>query len=483
MLKHIVLHNKTSTNRFLQQKLQHHGNILKTTTRAASNKIEVANFEKKGSESLWKTFGDITDYKPGKYQIQTYNKISQVGLKRFGDTLYDVHAAEIKNPHAILLRSHKLQEEQVKPFVRAIARCGAGTNNVPVDRMTELGIPVFNTPGANANAVKELVIAALFLGSRRVIDGINHMKELGRQGIAKERVEKDKAKFGGRELNERTLAVIGLGHIGASTARDAARIGMNIVGFDPAISIESALKLPRRPMTLVDSIAAAVSKADYISLNIPYIKGKTHHIINEEIISKFSKDVVLVNFARGELVDGVALKNFLDKNEDARYISDFPDDALWDHKNVILIPHLGASTEEAEDAAASMAADTIRAYLETGTIKNSVNFPNTTLPATRPPNSVRFAIVNQNTPGMLSNILETFAKNDLNIIQQINQSKGTIAYNVVDLDLSDYNDKDVISFKNIQKEITMLDGVLSSRIIYGVPGSGYAKNIKGDYFV
>lgn len=456
-------------------KLQHHGHFLRTTTRALTqSKVEVE----------WKTYGDITDYKPGKFQVQTYNKISSVGLKRFESNLYDIHSTESKapHPHAILLRSHKLQEEQVPNFVRAIARCGAGTNNIPVDRMTELGIPVFNTPGANANAVKELIIAALFLGSRRVIDGINHMKELGRQGLAKERVEKDKAMFGGRELSGKTLAVIGLGHIGASTARDAARIGMNIVGYDPSISIESALKLPRRPMKLVDSIAAAVSGADYVSVNIPYIKGKTHHIIGEEIISHLSKDVCLVNFARGELVDGEALKKFLDHNDGARYISDFPDDALWDHKNVILIPHLGASTEEAEDAAASMAADTIRTYLETGNIKNSVNFPNTTLPAEIPANSVRFAVVNQNKPGMLANILEGFSKHNLNIIQQINQSKGSIAYNVVDLDLSQHNDKDVISFKNIQKEITMLDGVLSSRIIYGVAGTGYAKNIGGDYW-
>merc|ERR1712157_293438 len=176
-------------------------------------------------------------------------------------------------------------------------------------------------------------------------------------------------------------------------------------------------------------------------------------------------------------------KKFLDENDDARYIRDFPDDVLWDHKNVILIPHLGASTAEAEDAAASMAVDTIRNYLETGAIQNSVNFPNTTTLDAKPPNAVRFTIVNQNRPGMLANVLETFSKHGLNIVQQINQSKGGIAYNVVDLDVSDYEDKDVISFKNIQKEITMLDGVLSSRIIYGVAGSGYAKNIEGDYVV
>jgi D-3-phosphoglycerate dehydrogenase len=187
--------------------------------------------------------------------------------------LYHVKpAAEAQNAHALLLRSHKLQEEEVEISVRAIARCGAGTNNIPVARMTELGIPVFNTPGANANAVKELILCGLLLGSRRVVDGINHMKELGAQGLAKERVEKDKALFGGREIAGKTLAIIGLGHIGAGTARDAAALGMDICGYDPGLSIESALKLPRE-ISLADSIASAVAGADYISINIPYIKG------------------------------------------------------------------------------------------------------------------------------------------------------------------------------------------------------------------
>ena len=220
--------------------------------------------------------------------------------------------------------------------------------------MTELGVPVFNTPGANANAVKELVLCGMLLGSRRIVDGVNHMKELGKQGLAKERVEKDKAMFGGREISGKTLAVIGLGHIGASTARDAASLGMDIIGYDPGLSIESALKLPRS-ISLVDSISAAVKDADYISVNIPYIKGEggTHGIIGPDVISHFKKDAVLLNFARGELIDSDALKEYLDSSSGARYISDFPDNTLWDHDNVVLLPHLGASTEEAEDAAVS----------------------------------------------------------------------------------------------------------------------------------
>ncbi len=383
------------------------------------------------------------------------------------------------NAHAILLRSHKLQEEEVNLTVRAIARCGAGTNNVPVARMTELGIPVFNTPGANANAVKELVLAGMLLGSRRIVDGINHMYSLGEQGLARERVEKDKAMFGGRELKGKTLAVIGLGHIGAVTARDAEALGMNVTGYDPGLSIENALKLPRS-IALKDSINSCVGDADYISLNIPYIKGEggTHGIIGKDVISGFKNGAVLLNFARGELVDSEAMKAHLDNN-DGKYISDFPDDLLWNHSNAVLLPHLGASTAEAEDAAASMAADTIREFLESGTIRNSVNFPATSLP-NRPENSIRLAVVTKNVPGMLARISEAFAQNNFNILQQINQSRGEIAYNVVDVDTSGHS---VVDFKSVQEQITMSDGVLSSRVIYGVPGTGYAKNIGGAYFV
>ena len=360
-------------------------------------------------------------------------------------------------------------------------RCGAGTNNIPVARMTELGIPVFNTPGANANAVMELVICGLLLGSRRIVDGVNHMKDLGNQGLARERVEKDKAMFGGREIRGKTLAVIGLGHIGSITARTASDLGMELKGYDPGLSVQSALKLPRA-LKLEDSIAAAVAGADYISINIPYIKGEggTHGIIGSQVIEHFKKDAVLLNFARGELVDSDALKDFMDKNDGARYVSDFPDDVLWDHKNSIILPHLGASTEEAEDAAASMAVDTVRDFLETGTIRNSVNFPATSM-ADRPGGTVRFTVVNKNVPGVLAKITDAFAHEELNIVQQINQSRGDIAYNVLDIDTTAH--EDVLSFKTVQERITMLEGVLSSRIIYGLPGTGYARNLEGEYFV
>ena len=340
--------------------------------------------------------------------------------------------------------------------------------------MTELGIPVFNTPGANANAVKELVLCGLLLGSRRIIGGINHMKSLGEQGIARERVEKDKSMFGGREIRGKTLAVIGLGHIGASTAHDASALGMNVCGYDPGLSVSSALKLPR-DIELQDSIVAAVQKADYISLNIPYIKGETHGIINEDVVSQFPKGAVLLNFARGELVDSGALKKHLD-DKDGRYVSDFPDDELWNHENAIILPHLGASTAEAEDAAAGMAADTIREFLENGTIRNSVNFPETIMNDT-PQKIVRFTVVNRNVPGCLAHITEAFAKSDLNIVQQINQSRGDIAYNMIDIDAESHGD--VLELKDLQERITQLEGVLSTRVLFGAPGAGYARKVDG----
>ena len=293
--------------------------IASTTKRSISSSTPtlLADVSVEHGRGDWKTYGDITSYQPGKFQVKTYNKISPLGLQKFPNVQYDIKEGDAAaNAHAILLRSHKLQEEEVPHTVRAIARCGAGTNNVPVARMTELGIPVFNTPGANANAVKELVLAGMLLGSRRIVGGINHMTSLGEQGLAKERVEKDKALFGGREIKGKTLAVIGLGHIGASTARDAEHLGMNVVGYDPMLSIENALKLPRS-ISLSDSMCNAVRDADYISINIPYIKGEggTHGIIGKDVVGSLKSGAVLLSFARGELVDSEALKEHLDGND------------------------------------------------------------------------------------------------------------------------------------------------------------------------
>lgn len=314
--------------------------------------------------------------------------------------------------------------------------------------------------------------------------------------------------FGGRELRGKTLAVIGLGHIGASTARDATSLGMHVQGYDPGtfrkkrnvhmhtqtnswqivsnegvsiyistmvflrqfwffagLSVQSALKLPRE-IALFDSIASAVAAADYVSINIPYIKGTpeeggTHGIIGKDVLAHFKQDAVLLNFARGELVDSEAMREFLD-NGNGVYISDFPDDLLWNHEKTIILPHLGASTAEAEDEAAKMAAETIIDYLEHGTVRNSVNFPSTNLPE-RSDNIIRLTVVNKNIPGMLSKITDCISKVGVNIAQQINQSRGDIAYNVIDLDPSSHSDGMSLNLKEFQREMTMLEGVLSTR--------------------
>jgi len=286
--------------------------------------------------------------------------------------------------------------------------------------------------------------------------------------------------FGGKEIKGKVLAVIGLGHIGAATATDAKALEMDVVGYDPGLSVESALRLPNE-IKLVDSLASAVVNADFISLNIPYIKGEggTHGIIGQEIIDLLKPDAVILNFARGELVDSEAMKSFLDQGS-GRYVTDFPDDLLWDNNNAVILPHLGASTEEAEDAAAAMAAETVKEYLESGTIRNSVNFPEVSLPA-QGPGIMRFTVVNENKPGMLAKITEIFASAKFNITQQVNHSRGDIAYNVLDVSSEGHNE--VVTFKTIQEQITMLDGVMSSRLMYGTPGTGYAKNLKGKYFV
>jgi D-3-phosphoglycerate dehydrogenase len=426
--------------------------------------------------SGWDDYVSDLDHfsQPGTNSIQTFNKISPLGLAKFVGRYTIEPAAETTVPaNALLLRSHKLQIDEVDISVRAIARCGAGTNNVPVAQLTELGIPVFNTPGANANAVKELILCGLLLGSRKVVDGINHMKSLGEQGLARERVEKDKAMFGGRELRGKTLAVIGLGHIGAATALDATALGMQVQGYDPGLSVQSALKLPRE-IALFDSIASAVAEADYISVNIPYIKGTpaeggTHGIVGRDVLSHFKQDAVLLNFARGELVDSVALKEFLDLGH-GRYISDFPDDVLWNHPQTTVLPHLGASTAEAEDQAAAMAAETVRDFIEHGTIRNSVNFPATNLPE-RHDGIIRLTVVNQNKPGVLSKITDCVARVGVNIAQQINQSRGDIAYNVIDLDPSIHEEGKQLNLKDLQREMTMLDGVLSTRYVFEAASS------------
>merc|ERR1719182_213125 len=377
-----------------------------------------------------------------RFQVQTFNAISPIGLKGFPEKNFALTGSSGKlpngvdeEPHAVLLRSHKLQSAEVASTVRAIARCGAGTNNIPIEEMSKRGIPVFNTPGANANAVKELVICGMLLASRGIVEGINHTKEKivpespDHKTIAA-RIEKDKKHFVGQELLGKTLAVCGLGNIGAMVAEAGLALGMNVIGYDPKISVDAAWRLPNTVGKL-GSLEEAFAEADYVTINMPYIKGVTHHAISAEVLSKMKPTTNILNMARGEIVDGEALMRMYDNGHKGKYICDFADEFMQNHPGFICIPHLGASTAEAEDNCAEMAAAQIISFLETGAIKNSVNFPAAKLER-QESDSTRLCIINENVPGVLAKITGLISDKGYNIAQQLNTSKNDIAYNVID---------------------------------------------------
>ncbi len=365
------------------------------------------------------------------FKILTLNQIAVRGLERLPRQHYEI-ASEFTAPDAILLRSHKLQPVSIASTVRAIARAGAGVNNIPVTWCTEHGIPVFNTPGANANAVKELVIAGLVLGSRGVLDGIRHVGTLGEMRDAaalSALLEKEKMRFKGGELAGKTLGVVGLGAIGSQVADAALALGMQVIGHDPALSVEAAWRLPRE-VGKIDSLAALFARADYISLHLPVIDS-TRALVNRELLSNCRPGTRLLNFAREELVDEAALIEALDSGCIGRYISDFPTPALIGRADVVLMPHIGASTDEAEENCAVMAADQLRDFLENGNVRNSVNFPTLQLDRTT---ALRLAIANRNVPGMLGQLLSILAEARINVGDMLNKSRDEIAYNLIDIE-------------------------------------------------
>ena len=376
------------------------------------------------------------------FTIKTFNAISPVGLDKYPRGKYIVSGDDTALPDppmGIMLRSHKLQLDDVPPTVRAIVRCGAGTNNIPVKEMTERGIPVFNTPGANANAVKELVICGLLLASRGIVEGnfhVNHVinkEENGDYDRISKRIETDKAMFGGQEIQGKTIGVIGLGAIGSRVVSAALGLGMKVIGYDPVLSLEAALQLPGDRMKRVTELDELFAEADYITVHVPYIKGVTHHLINSDALAKCKPNVHLLNFARGEIIDGAAVKSGYENGTlTGKYISDFSDADLMGHPQHIVLPHLGASTDEAEENSAAMAAATMMDFLETGTIRNSVNFPTTILAPQKNSSGARLCIVNRNEPGALGEITTFLGSKGLNISQQINTSRGDIAYTVID---------------------------------------------------
>ena len=362
------------------------------------------------------------------FKIQTLNAIDPKGLSLLPLGDYEI-ASEIPNPDAIVLRSHKMHDMELPPSLKAIARAGAGVNNIPIDRCTEKGIVVFNTPGANANGVKEMVIAGLMLASRDIIDGAMWVRSLNGKGSKiPALVEKGKKNFVGQEIKGKTLAVIGLGAIGVLVANAAKSLGMNVIGYDPYISVEQALKLSNR-VDLVKGIEVLLTQADYVTLNIP-LTPETEGYINKDKLKMMKDNVRILNFARGGLVDLKDLKAAITSGKVAKYITDFPNEEILKMDNVIAIPHLAASTNESETNCAVMAVSQVKDFLENGNIANSVNFPAAIMDRHE---GCRILIANKNVPNMVSQISSILATEGINIDSMLNRKYNGNAYNIIDI--------------------------------------------------
>ncbi len=362
------------------------------------------------------------------YQIRTYNSISVKGLERLPRDSYEV-ASEIPNPDAFLLRSQKLHDIEFPQGLKAIARAGAGVNNVPLARCSDHGIVVFNAPGANANAVKELVLAGMLLGARDIFQGMRFVDELEPQDGLDSLLEKEKKRFAGSELRGKTLGVVGLGNIGSLVANMGQSLGMQVCGYDPAISVEAAWRLSSNVQKM-DNLNSLFAKCDYISLHLPAIEA-TQGLINESLLECVKPNTVLLNFARGEIVNKQDVIKALDQGRLHRYISDFPANDTLAHPKILQMPHIGASTAEAEDNCAIMVADQLIDFLENGNIRNSVNFPQIELARSTP---VRITITNRNVPKVLGQVTAIIAEYNLNIADMLNKSREDLAYNIIDLE-------------------------------------------------
>lgn len=386
------------------------------------------------------------------FQIKTMNKISAKGLNRLPRERYTV-GDEVSQEDAILVRSAKLHDYAFPPSLWAIARAGAGTNNIPVDRCSEAGIVVLNTPGANANAVKELVIFALLAASRDLMGGISWVREQARAGEDVAAVmEKGKSAFVGPELYRKTLGVIGLGAIGALVANIALSLGMEVYGFDPYLSVDSALRLDRH-VHVVKDVNELYRVSDYVTIHMPYTKD-TRHTINAVSLAAMKDGVRVVNLARGELVDDEAMLSALESGKVARYVTDFPNNTVALAKGVVPLPHLGASTPESEDNCAVMAADELRDFLENGNVRNSVNFPNVVMERS---GAQRLCIVHRNIPAILANVTVQLSNAGVNVENMTNKSKGDYAYTIVDAGS--------VVDQGVLERISQIPGVLRLRVI------------------
>ncbi len=384
------------------------------------------------------------------FSIKTYNKISKIGLSEFDDkyTIGD----DIENPDGAIVRSAALHDVEFPKSLKAIARAGAGTNNIPIDRCSKEGIVVFNTPGANANAVKELVIAGLLISSRRVISAIEWARTLKGQGDEVGKlVEKGKSAFAGPELKGKKLGVIGLGAIGVLVANAANALGMKVLGYDPYLSVNSAWNLTQNAIHVLD-INQIFEECDYITVHVP-LNDATKGLINSKTIAKMKDGVRILNFARGGLVNSNDMIEALQTGKVAAYVVDFPSDEMLCVDGVIAIPHLGASTPESEDNCAKMAAAELIDYIENGNIVNSVNLPEISMPRS---SKTRVCVIHKNIPNMLNAITSIVSENGVNIENMLNKSRGEYAYTMLDVAEID---------NAVSEKIEAIDGVIKVRVI------------------
>ena len=386
------------------------------------------------------------------YNIKTLNKISPVGLDNFDRSKY-AWGDDVENPEAILVRSASMHDMEMPQSLLAIARAGAGVNNIPVDKCAEDGIVVFNTPGANANAVKELVLLGLLISSRKVTSALEWVGGLAGKGDEVGKlVEKGKSQFAGPEIAGKTLGVIGLGAIGVKVANAATHLGMKVLGYDPYISVDGAWELSRS-VTHAKTLKEIFEASDYITVHVP-CNADTKGMINSESIATMKSGVRILNFARGELVVNDDILTALENGKVAAYVTDFPSDALIGKEGVIALPHLGASTPESEDNCAKMAALEIIDYLENGNIKNSVNMPAASMPRS---GKTRVCVIHKNVPSMLSQISGTFSDNGLNIENMQDKSRKEIAYTILDIEETVGSD--------IVDKLNAIDGVIKVRVL------------------
>lgn len=386
------------------------------------------------------------------FRIQTYNNIAPAGLACFRAGEFEV-GTDFDAPDAILLRSHSLHGLEIPPSLLAVARAGAGVNNIPVEAFTPRGIVVFNTPGGNANAVKELVAAALLLSSRDILGGSNYVQSLGEISEPQELaglLEKDKKRFAGSEVAGKTLGVVGLGAIGSMVANLALELGMKVAGYDPAISVEAAWRLSSQVQKF-DSLEALLRKSDFVTLHVP-ANEQTKHMIDSEALAQLPQGARLLNFAREQVVDIGAVISALDAGRLAGYVTDFPVPELLGRKDALLLPHIGASTREAEENCAVMAARQLIEYLRNGNIDNSVNYPRTRMDRN---GGYRITFSNRNVPAVLGRVLGVLAERQINVIDMVNKSQGEVAYNIVDVGTRPSD--------NVIREISKAEGVIRVR--------------------